>query len=178
MEEVWRTIPGLGGKYQASSEGRIRRLYKMREPKVLKVIENRGSSKNQCVVNIYGQNRHRQQYTVLRLVAMAFYPGMTDGKNVIHRNGLHHDNTPENALIVDGAAMGRRCGSRGRRKAVCLVDGRGEIMEVFSSVTAASEATGISRETVRKHCNGGSVWLLSNGWRFRWDDGRGMYGAP
>lgn len=177
MTEIWKDIPGLIGRYQASSEGRIRRLYKMREPRVLKVMENRGTRKNQCVVNIYGADGCRQ-YTVLRLVAMAFYPGMTDGKNVIHRNGLHHDNTPENALIVDQAATGQRCGGRGRRKAVCLVDGSGEIMDVFSSVTAASAATGISRETVRKHCNGGSVWLLSNGWRFRWDDGRGMYGTP
>lgn len=175
--ERWRDIPGLDGKYQASTEGRIRRLYKSKEPRVLKIITNRGSCKNQHVVNIYRSDGTRQQYTVLRLVAMAFYPGMTEGKNVVHRNGLHSDNTPQNALIIDQSITGKRCGSLGRRKGVCLVDGKGEIMEVYPSVTAASAATGISRETVRKHCNGGSVWLLSNGGRFRWDNGRGLYGT-
>ena len=177
MTEVWRTIPGFGGIYQASTEGRIRRLYKTREPRVLKIIENRGSCRNQCVVNAYSPDRHRQQYTMLRLVAMAFYPGKAEGKNVVHRNGLHHDNTPGNALIIDQAATGKRCGSRGRRKGVCLVNGSDEIMEAWPSVHAASKATGISRETIRKHCNGGSVWLLSNGGRFHWDKGE-LYGAP
>jgi hypothetical protein len=81
------------------------------------------------------------------------------------------------ALIIDQAATGQRCGSRGRRKGVCLVNGSGEIMEAWPSVQAASKATGISRETIRKHCNGGSVWLLSNGGRFCWDVERGLYGS-
>ena len=175
--ERWREIPELGGKYQASTEGRIRRMYKSREPRVLKIITNRGSCKNQHVVNITHPDGTQRQYTVLRLVAMAFYPGMTEGKNVVHRNGLHSDNTPQNVLIINQSITGQRCGSLGRRKGVCLVNGAGEIMAVYPSVMAASAATGISRETVRKHCNGGSVWLLSNGGRFRWDNGSGLYGT-
>lgn len=177
MTEIWRDIPGYGGLYQASSEGRIRRLYKSREPRVLKIIEHQGSCKNQCVVNVYRSNGTRQQTTVLRLVAMAFYPGQAEGKNVVHRNGLHQDNTLDNVLILDSSATGKRYGTRGRRKAVRLVNGCGEIIEIFPSVHAASRATGISRETIRNHCNGRSVWLLSNGGRFRWDR-EGLYGTP
>jgi hypothetical protein len=102
---------------------------------------------------------------------------MVDGKNVVHRNGLHRDNTVANVLILDPSATGKRCGHRGRRKGVCLVDCSGEIMEAYPSVQAASAATGISRKTIRKHCNGGSVWLLSNGGRFCWDVERGLYGS-
>lgn len=177
MNEIWRTIPGFGGLYQASSEGHIRRLYKTREPRILKITENRGNGRRQTVVSVYRSDGTRMQSTVLRLVAMAFYPGMVDGKNVVHRNGLHRDNTVANVLILDPSATGKRCGHRGRRKGVCLVDCSGEIMEAFPSVQAASAATGISRKTIRKHCNGGSVWLLSNGGRFCWDVERGLYGS-
>ena len=176
MTEIWRDIPGYS-LYQASSKGRIRRLFKSREPLILKIIENQGGCKNQCVVNVNRSDGTRQQVTVLRLVALAFYPGQTEGKNVVHRNGLHHDNTPGNVLILDSSAMGTRCGTMARRKTVCLVNGCGEIIEIFPSVTAASHATGISRETIRNHCNGRSVWLLSNGGRFRWDR-EGLYGTP
>ena len=176
--EVWRTIPGFGERYQASSEGRIRRMYKTREPRILKIIENQGPCRNQNVVNMNGPDGTHTQFNVLRLVAMAFYPGRTEGKYVVHRNGLHHDNTLANVLILDREVAGQLSGHMGRRKGVCLVNGNGEILEVFSSVQAASDATGVSRKTIRKHCNGGSVWLLSNGSRFRWDVGRGLYGSP
>lgn len=178
MTEVWRDIPGFGGRYQASSLGNIRHVFKTRKPRVLKVIENRGSSRNQCVVTVSYPDGRRRQLTVLRLVAMAFYPGKVEGKNVVHRNGLHHDNTPGNALILDDVAMGKRCGRRSRRKAVCMVDGTGEIVEAFASVTAASMATGMARQTIQRHCDRLGTRPLPDGMSFRWDNGRGLYGPP
>ena len=175
MTEVWRDIPELGGRYQASSLGNIRRVFKTRQPRMLKIFENRGSCQNQCVVNVYFTDGRRQQVTVLRLVAMAFYPGKATGKNVVHRNGLHHDNTPGNVLILDNTAMGRRCGRRGRRKAVCMMDGTGEIVDAFASVTAASSFTGIARETIRRHCERLGTKPLPDGMTFRWDDERGLW---
>ena len=171
MMEVWRDIPGFGGRYQASSLGNIRRMYKTRLPRVLKYIENQGSRRNQCVVNVTHPNGHRRQCTVLRLVAMAFYPGKIEGK-------LHHDNTPVNALILDSSGTGKRYGQRGRRKGVCMVDGSGGIVEAFASVTAASMDTGIARETIKRHCEQLGTKPLPEGVSFRWDDGRGLYGPP
>ena len=175
MIETWRDIPGFGGKYQASTLGNIRRVFKTREPRILKAIENRSSCRNQLVMNVYYPDGHRRQYTVLRLVAMAFYPGKVEGKNVVHKNGLHHDNTPGNALILDNIGLGRHCGRRGRRKAVCMLDGSGEIVDAFASVTAASIETGIARKTIQRHCDRLGTKKLPDGMTFRWDDEGGLW---
>lgn len=165
--EEWRDIPGYAGLYQASSEGRIRRLYKTRGPRVLKVYQRLG--RRQCIVNLYGPDGPRQM-TVLRLVAMAWFPGRAEGRCVVHRNGLHSDNRPTNVLIMDDTDLGARYGRMGRRKGVCKLDAAGEIVEIYASVDAASAATGRARQTIRRRCEGEIEMPLPDGTTFMWDD--------
>ena len=169
--EEWRDIPGYEGIYQASSEGRIRRLYKTREPRVLEPYQNErlGQRRKQSIVNLYGPDGPRQM-TVLRLVAMAWFPGRAEGKSVVHRNGLHSDNRPTNVLILDNADLGARFGRMGRRKGVCMLDAAGKIMEVYASVAAACAATGRAHQTIRRRCDGEILAPLPDGTTFRWDD--------
>lgn len=167
--EEWRDIPGYEGIYQASSEGRIRRLYKTREPRVLKQYQNENMGHRQYIVNLYGPGGPRQM-TVLRLVAMAWFPRRVEGRCVVHRNGLHSDNRPTNVLIMDDAGLGARYGRMARRKGVCRVDAAGEIVEVYASMAAASAATGLACQTIRRHCEGQKVKPRPDGTTFRWDD--------
>ena len=168
--EVWRDVPGTGGAYQASSRGRVRRLLKTRPPRILKpFIIRHATARDLTGVNLYFGGT-RKQMSLLRVVALAFFPGrIPEGCYVVHKNGQKTDNRPENVRIVRPETSGRlRPGNR--RKGVALVDAEGEVLEAFSSVTAASEVTGIARETIRRHCEGLGTRPLPEGMTFRWDE--------
>ena len=165
---MWRPVPGYGGRYQASSEGNIRRASPGGWAPV-KVLTNRGPNGKNHMVNLYADGR-RQQTTVLRLVALAFFPErMTEGAVVAHRNGLHSDNSARNVLILTHEQNGRRAAGN-RRRAVRKVAGDGTVLEIYASVTAASAATGMCRATIRSHCNRTNALELP-GYSFQWDEG-------
>ena len=170
VPEAWRDIPGYGGKYQASTEGRIRRVYDDGSKLVLKQYEMGGANGKQHTVNLYGPDGKQKPSTVLRLVALTWMPQRAKEGNVVHRNGLHSDNSIRNVIILPPEEVGRRFGGI-RRKAVCMVSRDGMVLEFFKSVTAASLATGIARETIVRHCKRLGTRPLPNGISFAWDRG-------
>ena len=168
VPEAWRDIPGYGGKYQASTEGRIRRVYDDGSKLVLKQYERNGTNGKQHTVNLYGPDGKQKPSTVLRLVALTWMSERAKEGNVVHRNGLHSDNSVWNIAILTQKELGMRFGSA-RRKAVCMVSRDGEVLEIFHSVTAASLATGFARETIVRHCNQLDTRPLPDGISFTWD---------
>lgn len=104
MEEVWKPIPGYGGHYEASSEGRIRSLD--REVEKFSVLVGRvvkqhykGKILKQCKGDQYGHlyvrfgvNKQKYMAHVARLVLLAFV-GEPDGDlQARHLNGDAGDN--------------------------------------------------------------------------------------
>lgn len=169
MTEIWRDIPGYGGLYQASSEGRIRRLMPSGERRVVKIVPDRGTSRKQYVVNMYVNGR-RYQRTVLRLVALAFYREKVDGMMVAHRNGLHADNSLRNVQLLTPTEIGNRYAGH-RRRAVCQLDSTGQVVEIYPTMREACEVTGLAKQTIMRHCNHKKTRMLPNGISFAWDKG-------
>ena len=168
--EYWREIPGFGGLYQASSEGRIRRMMPDGKHKQVKIVPDCGTSGKQYVANLY-MNGRRIQRTVLRLVALAFYPTeQVTGAIVVHRNGLHSDNSAWNVKLLTPQENGRSHGDS-RRRTVCMVDSAGAVIEVFPSIRAACDATGLAKQTIYRHCDNRKNRGLPGGISFRWDGG-------
>ena len=165
--EYWRDIPGYEGKYQASTEGRIRRLHKDGSKQVLKQFVN-GSNGKQRTVNLYKDDGQAGPANVLRLVALTWYPEQARDSCAVHRNGLHSDNSVYNIMFLDKVELGKRFGDV-RRKAVCMLDRSGEVLEIFPSVTAASLATGLARVTIVRHCRHLGTRPLPDGITFAWD---------
>ena len=166
--EHWRDIPGYSGKYQASTEGRIRRVYANGRKLVLKAYERNGTNGKQHTVNLYRLDGKQVPSTVLRLVALTWMPERAKTGSVVHRNGLHSDNSIRNIAILTPEEVGRRFGGV-RRKAVCMVNREGAVLEIYQSVTAASKATGIARDTIVRHCNRLGTRPLPDGISFTWD---------
>ena len=165
--EVWRDVPGYGGLYQASSEGRVRRRLEGGGWRMVKIVDGRGYGGRHQVVNLH-VNGHNYQTTVLRVVALAFRPDRMTGDAVaVHRNGLHSDNTLRNLVIMTNRENGLRR-NISRRRAVCKIDRDGEPLELFASISAASRATGLATKTIYRHCNKKPTRALPDGVTFEW----------
>lgn len=168
--EFWREIPGFGGLYQASSEGRIRRMLPDGKHRQVSIMPDCGSTGKQYMVNLNVKG-HRTSRTVLRLVAMAFFPAeRVAGSIVVHRNGLHSDNSVWNVKLLTPSENGR-CHGDSRRRAVCMVDSTGAVIEFFPSIRAACDATGLAKKTICRHCDNRKNRGLPGGISFRWDRG-------
>lgn len=101
--EVWKAIPGHSD-YEASSDGRVRRVTHGRGTKGLRVLKNHARSDGRLVVLIPDDAGVRRTMQVSRLVALAFHGTPTAPKDyACHNDGDHLNNRPENLRWDDQA---------------------------------------------------------------------------
>lgn len=86
MSEVWRSVDGFDGRYEVSSEGRVRSHFKS-EPLIMSQRIRRGY----LSVGLRDKNGKSHDATVHRLVAIAFL-GSPNGLHVNHKSGVKTDN--------------------------------------------------------------------------------------
>lgn len=91
MEEIWKPIPGLKGKYEASNLGRIKRVQGIGAGKILQGTLDRGYL--YATLTIDSKSKF---YYFHRLVAMTFLPNPENKRTVNHINGIKDDNRVEN----------------------------------------------------------------------------------
>lgn len=100
MAERWTWVPGLEGKYQVSSLGRVAN----NRGRVLKPY--RGGTTSQCPyykVNLWDGLGGRIAVYVHQLVAWAFLGDQPKGTQVHHKDGRWHNNAAHNLAYVDPA---------------------------------------------------------------------------
>jgi hypothetical protein len=91
-KEVWKDIPGLEGRYQASNFGGIRSCIDGR----IRVRKTAANRQGYIVLPIKdAQGKYFTKY-VHRLIALAFIPNPVRLKDVNHKNGIKSDNRIEN----------------------------------------------------------------------------------
>lgn len=174
--EHWRDIPGFGGMYQASTEGRIRRIWEKsgKETLVKPYVHVRQSCKaanNKALrVHLSTPGGKRVERTVLKLVADTFYPYFK-GKRAVHRNGVHTDNSVRNIVFLSDIELGNTFGAQSSRRPVAKIDQSGEIIAVYTSARAAARENYVSYQTVMDRCNGKvRKEFALDGFSYRWDD--------
>lgn len=107
--EVWKPIPNYEGFYEVSNTGKVRSVYRYR--RVLKpMISNTGYER----VDLF-KNKHRKQFSVHRLVAMAFIDNPNAKPFVNHKDENKLNNSADNLEWVShvencryGTAIKRR----------------------------------------------------------------------
>ena len=105
MEEIWKSIDGFSN-YQVSSTGRVRRLErtfinkrgrKMYLKEIILKPELTHNGYQRVGLYLNGKLYHKR---VASLVAEAFHGKKPLGKEIDHRDGNKHNNTPENLRYV------------------------------------------------------------------------------
>ena len=168
--EYWRDLPGYAFHYQVSTLGRVRKILPDGSARILSISRG-GTDRSQHIVSLKRCNGRGTTMPVLRLVALVWYPGQAEGKMVVHRNGLQSDNCAWNVKFITMDEQNQQWVSRCNGKPVVEVDECGEPVAFFRSLNAAAHAAGVSRGTIRRHCDGKSVRRLPGGVTYRYEDG-------
>ena len=109
MAIIWKPVPGYEGFYEVSNDGQVRSIYRYK--KILKpMISNTGYKR----VDLF-KNKKRKQYSIHRLVALAFIKN-EDGKPFVnHKDENKLNNSADNLEWVShvencqyGTAIARR----------------------------------------------------------------------
>lgn len=177
--EFWRPVPGYGGKYQCSTEGRVRRILPDGRVKPVTAYENRKGPGRSCItVTLRDSDGKAHDYALLRVVALTWYPEkLQPGLQVIPRNGLHADCSAWNIKIVTPAERCRIQAAGRTRRAVRHIGPNGQLLELYPSMSAAARAAGISVSMVQWCCTGKRN-RRRDGSTYRFDDPGGKKGRP
>lgn len=174
MEE-WRDIPGLVGRYQASSKGRIKRLpLSVSNHTGIKTLKERiinGSKTSKGYIQIEIAGIGRSNGRILKqahvLIAMAFVANPNNLPQVNHINGVKSDNRPENLEWCDNSGNQKHAwriglqkvsGKAGRpKRAIILTHAKDGDELCFGSIAEACRFLG-----GKKHHKDNLLKVLSN----------------
>lgn len=172
--ERWRDVPGFDGKYQASTEGRVRQVYPDGSYRVLNPFFHKtGSTIKRItvpyVVRMKEPNGHRTERSVLSIIAKTWLKA-PPGKIAYHKNGITTENDVWNIGFMSRQELGHRFGAASNERCCCKVRGD-TVLEYYRSAKAAAAANYICYDSVLMRCNGKvKAPIHADGTTFRWDE--------
>ena len=183
--EVWRPIPNYEGFYEVSNMGKVRSVYRYRH--ILKpMISNTGYER----VDLF-KNKHRRQFSVHRLVAMAFIDNPNAKPFVNHKDENKLNNSADNlewVTHVENCRYGtaitrrtehldyskRRINNAGQilacSKPIIQYDKSGNYIREWKSATECSKETGFSISGIRSVVRGKRNSIFGYVFKERSDD--------
>ena len=171
--EEWKPIRGYEDRYKVSNMGRVRSRTKI-------LATSRGDKYEQVTLS-NGDNRHRKQPTVHRLVAEAFVenPFPSEYKYINHKDENKRNNKASNLEWCTASynLQYGTCRTRMAEKRRSLFSNREnnwfsksivcvETGEVFCSITDAAEKYGIDKSSITKVCNGNRKTAGGMRWKY------------
>lgn len=171
MIEVWKDIPGYEGRYQASREGQIRRVYPSGKTRLLTPYHHKMHGSQRLIVHLTDKNGKGKQVVVLGLIASMFLGRCPEGCVPYHINGSQYENHVNNIAYIDRRELGRLTGSRSKRRSVFKLDANGEVVDVYSSAREAGRKNYMSDQTIIDRCNGKVKSAFApDGYAYAWED--------
>ena len=158
--EEWRDIPGFDGFYQASDWGRIRSFKpkgrhpgaRMKTPRMMRLA----FAKSRCYASLASDEHGDVTMSVGKFVALAFYGELPEGAVVCHRNGDVRDNRLCNLEIRQRGDISeelmRKYAAGSNRIPVLKIDRDLNILEAYSSISAAARANGVHETVIGEYC--------------------------
>lgn len=190
-EEKWRDIPGFGGWYQISTEGRIRsfrkghgqkdvkaEIPKLITPRPVRNIKQSSTSLRIRLVTPEGKQVFKNMTT---LMADTWIGPRPPGYNVCIKNNNPADVRLSNLCIMargDITRMKTHGPKTIRRKLpVIKIDKSLEVVDAYPSARQAALASGLSPVTLRDYCNRKvkRTVFAPDGYLYCWDDSRSIW---
>lgn len=174
QQEEWRPIPEFAGRYEASSDGRIRSIFNGFRARMVPVILSRKPVKNgkgYLLVDLCVEGRTVERF-VHRLVAMAFHDNPVGKPQVAHLNGVPSDNRAANLVWATQRENDMHKLDHGRKVSGNAVLTKSQIEEIkrlfparpsWPSVHSVAARMGVSESAVRSVINGKTWSDVGNG---------------
>lgn len=175
MNEIWKPVPEFEGRYEVSTEGRVRSWVnnygnRRNEPKILNPRNDRDGYSKVALCNKGKMNN----FLVHRLVAMTFIQNPLNLPCINHKDEDKTNNRIDNLEWCD-RKYNNNYGSRNERiskvnsRSVLQYDRFGNLVKEWSSTIEVSRQTGWCHGNISKCCNGkyntayGFVWRYKEG---------------
>lgn len=164
MEEIWKDIPNYEGLYQVSNYGRIKSLFRFNGFYNTKesILHLQKDKKGYLRVQLRKEKKVKN-FSVHRLVAVAFIPNPYKLPQINHKNEIKTDNRVEN-LEWCNAYYNMNYGTRPDLYSKPIKQIKGEKEIIFKSISEAERQTGIARSNIvlcakgRVKTAGKSMW--------------------
>lgn len=170
MGEVWKPIPSLHNRYEASDMGRIRSVCR-KTPRIITPHPDRQGYLRVVLRGVEIKTSFNRQ--VHRLVYEAFNGTILEGMQVNHINEDKTDNRPCNLNLMTpkentnwGTGIQRRSEKQKhdrRSKPIQQIGDNGRVIETFSSLNEAAHRTGYGIANLLVACKTGG-----KRYGFRW----------
>ncbi len=152
-ENNWKDIPGYGGKYQASIDGRVRRVYKSGKTRLMTPYRKTHKAHRNKVFVKLTINGKPKEVSMLKIMVDTFFGQMPPGKVAYRKDGCPTNNAYWNIGFTDRQTLGRMTGARSRRMPVVKISREGEIVDFYKSAREAARKNHMSYQTVLDRCN-------------------------
>lgn len=147
MIERWKDIPGYDGKYQASTEGNIRRTLKSGQFRSMTPYRKKMKGSQRLVVKLTKDGKAKEEI-VLSLIARTFLGPVPDGAVPYHKNGMQSENHINNIAYIPRQELGKLTGYSSRNKIVVKLDSCGPAPDGYEYAWDNSEAS--RRKAIRR----------------------------
>lgn len=165
--EVWKDVVGYEGKYQVSNQGNVKSLFwhRKKEERLLKLDRDRRG----YVTCFLYEDGIRKQFSVHRVVAMAFIPNLDNKSQVNHINGNKADNRVENLEWCTNRENQDHASEKDLKHTVKVLqfDRNGNLVKEWSSMAKAAKSVGVSRESIFACCNGRAKTSKNYIWKYK-----------
>lgn len=180
MKEIWRTVE-VNKDYEVSNLGNVRsnkkkesRLLKpFKQGSMVKDIVNKGFYLSVRLLN----NGVQKDYSVHRLVAIAFIPNPKNLPFINHKNGIRNDNRVENLEWCDNSyniwhSYNVLKNTNKKEKSIVQYTKQGVFVKEWCSANEVERTLGINCSSISKVCRKESTRKTAGGyiWRFKGDD--------
>lgn len=170
MKQTWKNIPDYYGKYQADTEGNVRRVYKSGKTRLMTPYHKKMSGSQRLVVKLTRDGKPKEEILV-QIMAKTFLGPVPDGCVPYHKNGCQSDNYIQNIAYISRKDLGKLTGRNSRRQPVAKIDSAGQIVEVYSSARECARENFMSYQTVIDRCNGKRKSAFApDGYAYAWED--------
>lgn len=171
MEEIWKDIEGYEGLYQVSNMGRVRSL---RRNIILKSrIERNGYESVKLTVNNIPKD-----YSIHRLVAMAFIPNPDNLPQVNHKDENKTNNCMENLEwctqeynqnygTINIRKSQKQLNHKNKSKIVLQYSLDGTFIKEWESIRDVQRMTGYDSSHISRCCRGKHAYAYGYLWKYK-----------